>query len=79
VVAPRAAGPEEIVEHGVSGLLFAPANAAEAAGHVLRIISDPSLAERMGAAARAAVERRFTAARQVEQMERVLADAVKAG
>lgn len=73
VVAPAAAGPLEIVEHGVSGFLYEPGDAATAAAHVVRIVGDPELAAAMSTAARAAVERRFTAAAQLAAVDRELA------
>ena len=74
VVAPAAAGPLEIVEHERTGLLYTPGDAAEAAGHVVRLLRDPGEAARMGAAGRERVEKRFTAALQVEAVDRVLAE-----
>jgi glycosyltransferase involved in cell wall biosynthesis len=72
VVAPNAAGPAEIVRHEATGLLFEPDDADDAAAQVLRLIGDPRLAGRLGTAARAEVERRFSSAGQVEQMEGLL-------
>ncbi|MEX2195999.1 MAG: glycosyltransferase family 4 protein [Thermoleophilaceae bacterium] len=72
VVAPGAAGPLEIVDHGRTGFLYAPGDAAEAAGHLARLLRDPDEAARMGAAGRERVEQHFTAELQVAAVERVL-------
>lgn len=72
VVAPAGGGPLEVVEHGVTGLLFEPGNVEEAAGHLVLLARDPALAARMGEAGRKRVARRFTAARQVEETRSAL-------
>ena len=72
VVAPAAAGPLEIVEDGVSGLLYAPDDAPAAAESVLRLIRDRELARRLGAAGRARVAERFSLERQLAGIEALL-------
>jgi glycosyltransferase involved in cell wall biosynthesis len=72
VVAPAAAGPAEIVDDGVTGLLYAPGDAEDAARQVLRILNDPEEAARIGAAARSAVETGFTAGGQLIGIDLVL-------
>ncbi|MGH2922903.1 MAG: glycosyltransferase family 4 protein [Solirubrobacterales bacterium] len=67
VVAPAAGGPLEIVEEGVTGLLFRPGDATDAADKVIRLLADPELMRTMGAAARARVERHFETGRQLER------------
>jgi glycosyltransferase involved in cell wall biosynthesis len=66
VVAPAAGGLLEIIEDGVSGLLFPPGDVRAAAACVRRLVADPGLAGRIGANARERVETRFTSARQLE-------------
>jgi glycosyltransferase involved in cell wall biosynthesis len=66
VVAPASGGPLEIVEDGVTGLLFRPGDAAHAAECVLRLIREPELALRMGRASRRRVESEFAIAGQLE-------------
>ena len=68
VVAPAAAGPAEIVEHGRTGLLYAPEDAQEAAAHVMSLLQDRALARRLGAAGREAVLERFDENRQIERL-----------
>lgn len=75
VVAPAAAGPTEIVEDGVTGFLYPPGDAPRAAEQVLRLIRDRKLAAEMGAAARAAAERRFSAAAYLTEIDGLIAAA----
>ncbi len=75
VVAPAAAGPLEIVEHGVTGFLYPPGDAEAAARHVIGLVRDAPMAARMGSAGRLAVERRFSEERQLAELEGVLAAA----
>jgi glycosyltransferase involved in cell wall biosynthesis len=73
VVAPRSAGPTEIVEDGVTGFLYPPGQAEPAARCIVRLLSDAELADRMGRAARRAAERRFASEDYVASIERMLA------
>ena len=72
VVAPGSAGPAEIVDDGVTGLLYPPGDRERAAAHVVRLVRNRADAAAMGAAGRRAVERRFDAGRQLREMERIL-------
>ncbi len=56
VVASRLSGIPELVEEGVSGLLFTPGSADEAADAIERLANDPALRTQMGRAARERVE-----------------------
>jgi glycosyltransferase involved in cell wall biosynthesis len=73
VVAPDACGPAEIVEHGVTGLLYEPGDVAQAAAHVLRLIGHPEEARRLGAAGRERVARLFSVDEQVRRFDAMLA------
>lgn len=66
VVAACTGGPTEIIEHGVSGMLADPRDAGAFAAAVLRLIEEASFRERVAAAARDVVARRFNAAAAVE-------------
>ncbi len=72
VVAPASGGPLEIVEDGVTGLLYRPRDPAQAAECVLRLIRDPELAARMGEAGRRRVETNFLSASQVQATRALL-------
>ncbi len=50
-----------IVGHGESGLLFAPRDPLDLAAQARTLLDDPTLAQQMGARARALVEERYTA------------------
>ena len=55
VVASRIGGIPEIIEDGVTGLLFEPGNAADLAEKMLRLWRDPELCERICCVERGAV------------------------
>lgn len=57
VVAARAGGIPDVVDHGVSGFLFDPANPSEAAAQVRSLLADPALAERIRRQGRAQADR----------------------
>lgn len=60
VVAARAGGPAEIVEHGESGLLFQPGDAGDLAGQLERVLGSPELASRLSAGGMRAYRARHT-------------------
>jgi glycosyltransferase involved in cell wall biosynthesis len=72
VVAPAAAGPLEIVEDGVTGLLYEANDASAGAEALRRLLIDPEAARRMGAAARKRVEERFDLRRQIAETRALL-------
>ena len=55
VVAPRAGGPIDLVEHGVDGYLFSPSVDDQMRAYVEALVIDPELRARMGEAGRRAV------------------------
>ena len=57
VVAVRAGGIPDIVEDGENGLLVAPGDPSALAGAIRRVLTEPGLAERLGAAALAEAPR----------------------
>jgi glycosyltransferase involved in cell wall biosynthesis len=77
VVAPASGGPLEIVVDGETGLLYRPGDVEDAAACVLRLIRDPELAGRMGAAGRMRVESEFRSSAQVETTRRLLSSAAE--
>jgi glycosyltransferase involved in cell wall biosynthesis len=78
IVATAVGGIPEIVADGDSGLLLdAPASADAATAAVERLLADPALRARMGAAARARFEAEFTARRWAQRL-RALYDEVLA-
>lgn len=66
VVATKAGGLPEIVEHETTGLLVPPKEPAPLADALVRLLRDGNLRQRLGQAGRQRVEERFTAERMVE-------------
>jgi glycosyltransferase involved in cell wall biosynthesis len=66
VVGSRVGGLGETVVHGETGLLVPPADPAALAAALARLASDPALRVRLGAAGRARVLARYTAATMAE-------------
>ena len=64
-------GCREVVRHGVEGLLVPQGNAQALADSLQRLIEDPALRQRMGAAARTKAEREFGIEKVVEATLRV--------
>jgi len=60
VVAARATAVPEVVDHGETGLLIEPGNVQQLGESISLLLRDSVLRDRMGRAARQAVERRFT-------------------
>jgi colanic acid/amylovoran biosynthesis glycosyltransferase len=56
-----AGGVGEIITHDVDGLLVPPGDAPALAQAIVRLLDDPALRARLGAAGRATIERRFDA------------------
>ncbi|MGH1547793.1 glycosyltransferase family 4 protein [Leifsonia poae] len=81
VVAPRAGGPIDLVEHGVDGLLFPPSDDRALRAAVSMLVRDGALRRRMGEAGRRAVLGRSwdVVCRELTgHYERVIVDAVAA-
>jgi glycosyltransferase involved in cell wall biosynthesis len=72
VVAVDVGGVREMVEDGVTGYVTAPSHEAGLADAVVGLLKEPEKAERLGAAGRARVEQRFTAAGQAARIEAAL-------
>ncbi|MEH2512183.1 glycosyltransferase involved in cell wall biosynthesis [Nitrobacteraceae bacterium AZCC 1564] len=60
VVASRIGGIPELVVDGETGVLFEPGDADELRSHISRLMDDPSLRARMGAAGRLRAEKQFS-------------------
>lgn len=72
VVAPELSGIPELIEDGVTGLLFRPGDSRQLAAALGRLLDDPRLAERLGRAGRQRVEERFELSRTVGSLLDVL-------
>jgi len=69
VIAPRVAGVPELVEHGVHGLLFAPADWQELADCLCKLLAEPGLRARLSQGNRARVEAEFEITKAVAPLE----------
>jgi glycosyltransferase involved in cell wall biosynthesis len=71
----RTSGPEAITD-GRDGLLVDPAEPAQIAATILRVLDDDVLAERLGRAGRERVERCFSCDTTLEEIERFYIDTI---
>jgi len=71
VIATRAGGPAEVIDHGVNGLLAPAQNPAALARALEQLLGDPQLRRRLGDAGRLAVEQRFSATRAAAAVEAI--------
>jgi glycosyltransferase involved in cell wall biosynthesis len=76
VLASAAGGNAELVRHGQTGLLVAPLDPVAWARELDRLLTDPALAARLGAAARELVRREFTIERTARLTEAVYREAI---
>jgi glycosyltransferase involved in cell wall biosynthesis len=76
VVATRLMGIPELVEHGVSGLLVAPARPDQLADALQRLAEDADLRERLGRAGRERVVAEYQIDRTARQMSELLEECV---
>lgn len=77
VVGTRVGGASELVEDGVSGFLVPPGDAASLAGRLAELLCDVELRSRLGAAARAKVERDFDLRREAAWLLKVMTAALE--
>ncbi len=78
-VASRSGALPEVVQEGVTGLLFAPDDPEGLSHAVDRLVADPALRDRMGEAGRKRVEELFDARKNSEALARVLRTRLGAG
>jgi glycosyltransferase involved in cell wall biosynthesis len=77
LVAARLGAMAELVEEGVTGLLFRPGEAADLLRVVRRALADPAALLAMGAAGRRAYEERYTAERNYELLCAIYGQAIE--
>lgn len=68
VIVSRIGALSELVEDGVDGLLFEPGNAVDLASKIDRLWNDPELCRRLGAAARAKAQARWSPTAHFEKL-----------
>jgi glycosyltransferase involved in cell wall biosynthesis len=78
VIGTTTGGTGEILEHGVTGLVFNPGDAAGLAARIRQLRSDAALFVRLAAAARQRVEELFSFDRMLDQVEDALSSAAAA-
>jgi glycosyltransferase involved in cell wall biosynthesis len=76
VIGSRLGSTEEIVQDGLSGLLFDPGNSADLLTTVRRVWSDTPLRKKLELGARSQFEARYTAGRNYEMIMRIFENAV---
>ena len=74
VVATMVGGIPEIIRHGETGLLVPPADIGQLAAAIASLLGDRAAARRIGIAACADVERRFTSETQVSSLTELIAE-----
>jgi len=77
VIAAASGGVPEYVENGITGLLVSPPDQRLFSIGMLRLLSEPGLATRLGSAARGAIQQRFTADRMVDCTLQVYEDVLR--
>jgi glycosyltransferase involved in cell wall biosynthesis len=82
VIASAIGGNDEIIVHGETGLFVPPADPAALAAAIRTVLSNPQLAQRLGAAGKARVHKHFSAEGMVERVtliyEQILSSRVEA-
>jgi len=76
VVAPRVGGVAELVDDGVSGLLFHPGDVSALAANIDSLLGDPALRERFGLAGRAKIENEYDIRSEAQWQYRFLINAL---
>lgn len=74
VVSTRSGGPEEILEHGVTGLLVPASDPSTLAAAILRIIGDKQLAKNLASAARRVAREKYSLPRMLASYEQLIED-----
>jgi glycosyltransferase involved in cell wall biosynthesis len=77
VIASAVGGVPEAVRDGVTGLLVPPSDPAALADAIRRLLADPALAQRMGAAGRVRAEQEFSYEAMVQRTTRIYDDVLE--
>ncbi len=75
----RMGGPSELVDHGQTGLLFAPGDANDLARKIMDLLHDPEQCENMGKNAREKYEQEFTPEAGYERLMRAYETILQTG
>ena len=79
VVSTRHAGIVDAVQDGVSGFLVDEGDVEGMAKHMLRLVREPELAARMGAAGRRHIEANYSSQKSLGRLRSILAEAARRG
>jgi glycosyltransferase involved in cell wall biosynthesis/SAM-dependent methyltransferase len=79
VIGTTIGGIPEIIEDGVTGLLVPPGSPDDLARAIIKILRDPDLAHRMGAAGRERVKARFSPERSMAEIQKIYEKFVEEG
>jgi glycosyltransferase involved in cell wall biosynthesis len=77
VIAARIGGVPEIIESGITGLLFIPENVTELATAVNQLVINQNMRERIGEAARKRIEQSFNIIQNIFQIESIYRQLVR--
>jgi glycosyltransferase involved in cell wall biosynthesis len=77
VVGTRVGGMPDLIREGTTGVLVPPRDAAAMSAALVSLLSDPNGRRRMGEAARADVEQRFTIARMLNETHALYEDCLR--
>jgi len=77
VVAWRVKGNREVVRNGESGFLARPGDLEQTSAHIVRLLEDPALRRRLGAAAAERVRTHFNESVVVAHLARVYASLLR--
>jgi glycosyltransferase involved in cell wall biosynthesis len=79
VVSTKHAGIVEAVVNGTGGFLVEEGDVDKMADHLLRLVRDPELAARMGAAGRRHIEADYSSAKSLGRLRQVVTEAASSG
>jgi glycosyltransferase involved in cell wall biosynthesis len=79
VIASAVGGLKELVRHGETGLLIPPKDPGALASHIVHLLAEPELRERMGRAARMRAESEFDINRAAQGLEAIYDELLERG
>lgn len=75
VVATRHAGIADVVEHGKTGFLVEEKDVDSMAKHMLKLASEPEMAEEMGRAGRERIQNKYSMKMSIDKLADILRNA----
>jgi glycosyltransferase involved in cell wall biosynthesis len=77
VICTDVGGTSQTIEHGISGFLVPPRDPVLLANHLMTLLTNPVLAEQMGAAGKRRVETDFSLVKSVAEVENFIGELVR--